>query len=112
MSEIENTEEIQNDNVSVSDLINNLNAGDMSDANASFAAIMNDRINDALDDKRVAVAQNMSGADVDVWHDDYEVEPEDSEEIEASAEEDLDTTLEVEDEDIQAVSNEPAGEDI
>jgi len=110
MSEIENTEEIQNDNVSVSDLINNLNAGDMSDANASFAAIMNDRINDALDDKRVAVAQNMSGADVDVWHDDYEVEPE--EEIEASAEEDLDTTLEVEDEDIQAVSNEPAGEDI
>ena len=109
MSEIENTEEIQNDNVSVSDLINNLNAGNMSDANASFAAIMNDRINDALDDKRVAVAQNMSGADVDVWHDDYEVEPE---EIEASAEEDLDTTLEVEDEDIQAVSDEPAGEDI
>jgi len=104
------------ENASIDSLVSALQQGNMADANDTFAGLMTDKINAALDDTKIAVAQSMGGADadVDVWPDDgNEIDDnyEDETGIEASAEEDLEPSLEVEDEDIQAVSNETDGED-
>ena len=67
----------------VNDLINSLGAGEMSTANNSFSAIMSDKLNAALDAKKVELANAMAGVETEV-----EVEPEAEVEIEQEVETD------------------------
>ena len=89
------------ENVTVNDLVGALNTGNKADANAMFNSMMSDRINDALDDKRIAVAQAMGGAQVE-----EPAEMEMEAELAAESEFDDDVTLEAENDNIQAVSDE------
>ncbi len=50
----------------VSELINALNAGNNNEANNTFSALMQDKINTAMDDRKIAIAQGMSGTEVEV----------------------------------------------
>lgn len=58
----------------VSELINALNAGNNNDANNAFGALMQDKINTAMDDRKIAIAQGMSGTAVEV--EDVEIDDE------------------------------------
>ena len=58
----------------VSELINALNAGNNNDANNAFGALMQDKINTAMDDRKIAIAQGMSGTEVEV--EDVEIDDE------------------------------------
>lgn len=86
------------DNVTVNDLVDALNGGNKADANAKFNSIMSDRINDALNDKRIAVAQAMGGTAAE--------EPSEMEAELAAEPVEGDETLEVADDNVQAVSDE------
>lgn len=46
---------------SVKNLIDALNNGDNIEASSVFASIMNAKINDALDDKKIEIAHGMAG---------------------------------------------------
>lgn len=50
----------------VSDLIDALKSGDNIAASNVFGDLMNDKINDSLDDRRIGIAQSMFGAEPDV----------------------------------------------
>ena len=45
----------------VSDLINALNGDSKNDANNAFTSLMQDKINTAMDDRKIAIAQGMTG---------------------------------------------------
>ena len=45
----------------VNDLINALNGDSNNDANNAFSALMQDKINTAMDDRKIAIAQGMTG---------------------------------------------------
>jgi len=47
----------------VNELITALAAGDMVKANDSFNAIMNNKVNDAIDDTKIQMAQSMMDTD-------------------------------------------------
>ncbi len=107
----------------VSDMVVDLAGNNMADANNKFMTIMSDKINAALDAKKIELAQSFS-SDEDIEIEDVENEEEEIEETEEEIEddeaegeeEDLDVLPddeaeeseeeEVEDEDIQAVSDE------
>ena len=106
----------------VSDMVVDLAGNNMADANNKFMTIMSDKINAALDAKKIELAQSFS-SDEDIEIEDVENEEEveeteeETEDDEAEGEEeDLDILPddeaeeseeeEVEDEDIQAVSDE------
>ena len=106
----------------VSDMVVDLAGNNMADANNKFMTIMSDKINAALDAKKIELAQSFS-SDEDIEIEDVENEEEveeteeETEDDEAEGEEeDLDVLPddeaeeseeeEVEDEDIQAVSDE------
>lgn len=104
----------------VSDMIVDLAGNKMADANNKFSALMSDKINAALDAKKIELAKSF-GADEEVDIEDVEVEEDEVEETgeEESADadgEDSDVLSddeaeeseeeEVEDEDVQAVSDE------
>jgi hypothetical protein len=61
----------------VSELINALDAGNNNDANNTFSALMQGKINTAMDDRKIAIAQGMSGTKVEV--EDVEIDDEISE---------------------------------
>ena len=48
----------------VSDLINALDGDSKNDANNMFSALMHDKMNAAMDDRKIAVAQGMTGTTV------------------------------------------------
>ncbi len=48
----------------VSDLINALDGDSKNDANNMFSALMQDKMNAAMDDRKIAVAQGMTGTTV------------------------------------------------
>ena len=50
----------------VSELINALDAGNNNDANNTFSALMQGKINTAMDDRKIAIAQGMSGTEIEV----------------------------------------------
>ena len=58
----------------VSELINALDAGNNNDANNTFSALMQGKINTAMDDRKIAIAQGMSGTEVEV--EDVEIDDE------------------------------------
>lgn len=58
----------------VSELINALDAGSNNDANNAFSALMQNKINTAMDDRKIAIAQGMSGTAVEV--EDVEIDDE------------------------------------
>ena len=58
----------------VSELINALDAGNNNDANNAFSALMQNKINTAMDDRKIAIAQGMSGTEVEV--EDVEIDDE------------------------------------
>jgi|SaaInlLV_10m_DNA_1039704.scaffolds.fasta_scaffold34839_2 hypothetical protein len=58
----------------VSELINALDAGNNNDANNTFSALMQGKINTAMDDRKIAIAQGMSGTKVEV--EDVEIDDE------------------------------------
>lgn len=49
----------------VSDLINALNGDSKNDANNMFSTLMQDKMNAAMDDRKIAVAQGMTGTTVE-----------------------------------------------
>ncbi len=49
----------------VSDLINALDGDSKNDANNMFSALMQDKMNAAMDDRKIAVAQGMTGTTVE-----------------------------------------------
>lgn len=65
----------------VNDLINSVGTGEMSTANKSFSAIMSDKLNAALDAKKVELANTMAGvepeAEAEADHEEEEVEIDD-----------------------------------
>ena len=58
----------------VSELINALGAGNNNNANSAFDALMQDKINVAMDDRKIAIAQGMTGTAVEV--EDVEIDDE------------------------------------
>ena len=61
----------------VNDLINALSNSDMVKANATFNDLMSNKINDALDDAKINMAQSMMGIDPeDEDEDEYEYDDE------------------------------------
>lgn len=58
----------------VSELINALGAGNNNNANNAFDALMQDKINAAMDDRKIAIAQGMTGTAVEV--EDVEIDDE------------------------------------
>ena len=48
----------------VSDLINALDGDSNNDANNMFSALMQDKMNTAMDDRKIAIAQGMTGTTV------------------------------------------------
>jgi hypothetical protein len=67
----------------INDLIDNLKAGNNVGAGETFNSIMSDRINSAMDARKVEIGQGFN-------------QPEAEEELELAAEEELDNELEVE----------------
>ena len=55
----------------VSDLINALNGDSNNDANNAFSALMQDKINTAMDDRKIAIAQGMTGTSVETEDEDF-----------------------------------------
>jgi len=45
----------------VSDLINALDGNSKNDANNAFATLMQNKINTAMDDRKISIAQGMTG---------------------------------------------------
>lgn len=78
----------------INDLISALSGQDMVQANNVFGSLMQDKINDALDDRKVQIAQSMMGINPDEEFEDEE----EYEEVE-------------EDDELQDVSDESDGED-
>ena len=102
----------------VSDMIVDLAGNKMADANNKFMGIMSDKINAALDAKKIELAKSFSSDD-EVEIEDVEIEDEDietgdddaaEEEAEEDTPEDEETETEdeeeVEDEDVQDTSDE------
>ena len=58
----------------VSELINALDPGSNNDANNAFSTLMQNKINTAMDDRKIAIAQGMSGTAVEV--EDVEIDDE------------------------------------
>ena len=58
----------------VSELINALGAGNNNNANSAFDVLMQDKINVAMDDRKIAIAQGMTGTAVEV--EDVEIDDE------------------------------------
>ena len=58
----------------VSELINALGAGNNNNANSAFDVLMQDKINAAMDDRKIAIAQGMTGTAVEV--EDVEIDDE------------------------------------
>lgn len=58
----------------VSELINALDTGSNNDANNVFSTLMQNKINTAMDDRKIAIAQGMSGTAVEV--EDVEIDDE------------------------------------
>lgn len=87
MSEVENQEvEVS----AVEQLINQITDGDLNNAEGSFQSLIQDKMSDALEAQKVAVAQALfNGQDDDIEDDieDEEVELEDEEEVEDDEEE-------------------------
>lgn len=59
----------------VNDLINALGTGDNVSAEDIFGSLMNDKINSAMDDRKIELAQGMMGVESEVEDIEYE-EPE------------------------------------
>ncbi len=102
--------------MNVDDMIVDLAGNKMADANNKFMGIMSDKINAALDAKKIELAKSFS-SDEEVEIEDVENEEEietsaeDQEETEETSEEDEEETEtedeeEVEDEDVQDTSDE------
>ena len=91
----------------VENLINALKNGDNVAASDLFADTMSDKINDAMDDRRINIAQTMFAdeeqMDLDLGsEEELEAETWSEDDVEAAAEESF------EDEDIQGISDETA----
>ena len=61
----------------VNDLINTLSTGEVNDANGVFSTVMQDKITAALDDRKIALAQNMAGIDTTPAEAEQELEVDD-----------------------------------
>lgn len=68
------------------DLINALNAGDNIEAGNVFNSLMADKINSAMDDRKVQIAQGMMGAEQEEM--DFEPEEEEYEDVQPDPESD------------------------
>lgn len=55
----------------VNDLINALKSDSSNDANNTFAALMQGKINRAMDDRKIAIAQGMTGTSVETEDEDF-----------------------------------------
>jgi|TARA_R110000803_G_scaffold169220_2_gene232218 hypothetical protein len=55
----------------VNDLINALKSDSSNDANNTFAALMQGKINGAMDDRKIAIAQGMTGTSVETEDEDF-----------------------------------------
>tara|TARA_B100000035_G_scaffold27393_1_gene21329 strand:+ start:311 stop:613 length:303 start_codon:yes stop_codon:yes gene_type:complete len=99
--------------MSIDDLVIDLAGNKMADANNKFREIMNQRVNDALDAKKIELAKSLGVPDeeepeiTDV-EDEEEIEAADQEEenIDDEADETEETEVE-EDEDVQGDENTP-----
>jgi len=60
-------------------LISALSGKDMVQANNAFASLMQNKLNDAIDDRKVQIAQSMMGVDPDEEYEDEEEELENDE---------------------------------
>lgn len=65
----------------VNELIGALSGGDMAKANSVFNDLMSSKINHALDDVKIQMAQSMLGAEEDQEEIEYEEETEDEDEL-------------------------------
>jgi hypothetical protein len=65
----------------VNELIGALSNGDMVKANSVFGDLMGSKINDALDDAKIQMAQSMLGVEEDQEKVEYEEETEDEDEL-------------------------------
>jgi len=91
----------------VENLINALKNGDNVAASDLFADTMSDKINDAMDDRRINIAQTMFADEEQM---DLDLGSEEELEAEAWSEDDVEAAAEesFEDEDIQGISDETA----
>lgn len=71
----------------VKDLINALSSGDNVAASNVFNGVMADRINSAMDDKKIELGQSMMGGQVDVEEDPVE-EVEEDENVQSDSDDD------------------------
>ena len=55
----------------VNDLINALKSDSSNDANNTFAELMQGKINGAMDDRKIAIAQGMTGTSVETEDEDF-----------------------------------------
>ena len=55
----------------VNDLITALKSDSSNDANNTFAALMQGKINGAMDDRKIAIAQGMTGTSVETEDEDF-----------------------------------------
>ena len=55
----------------VNDLINALKSDSSNDANNTFSALMQGKINGAMDDRKIAIAHGMTGTSVETEDEDF-----------------------------------------
>jgi len=72
----------------VKDLINALSSGDNVAASNVFNGVMADRINSAMDDKKIELGQSMMGGQVDVEEEDPVEEVEEDENVQSDSDDD------------------------
>ena len=58
----------------VSDLINDLGAGEMAKASTTFADLMKDKVNDALDDRKIELGRLMTMSPEEIEAEEQELE--------------------------------------
>lgn len=69
----------------VNDLINALKGGDMSTTNVTFASLMQDKMNAAMDARKVQLAQTMVGAGPKTEVEEEETEDDEVQELPAES---------------------------
>ena len=77
--------------VEITDLINNVTDQDFANAGPTFAEIMKSKMDDALEQEKISLADQIFNG----------VNPEEQEELEAGEDDDIDVEAELEDEDLE-----------
>lgn len=77
--------------VDITDLINNVTDQDFANAGPTFAEIMKSKMDDALEQEKISLADQIFNG----------VNPEEQEELEAGEDDDIDVEAELEDEDLE-----------